>query len=150
MNDGQKSREVITVQGIIRPEEMGVTYPHEHLFLDAMDHYSSYGYQLVIDDEDMMAQEILDNIGYLDYQPEYVRADNVAALVGEGFVERVLLSEDICMLNHLKYTGGKGYGYLLETFVPLLKERGVTDQQIHQMMVVNPAKAFSRRRDNVV
>ena len=115
-----------------------------------MDHYSSYGYQLVIDDEDMMAQEILDNIGYLDYQPEYVRADNVAALVGEGFVERVLLSEDICMLNHLKYTGGKGYGYLLETFVPLLKERGVTDQQIHQMMVVNPAKAFSRRRDNVV
>ena len=150
MNDGQKSREVITVQGIIRPEEMGVTYPHEHLFLDAMDHYSSYGYQLVIDDEDMMAQEILDNIGYLDYQPAYVRADNVAALVGEGFVERVLLSEDICMLNHLKYTGGKGYGYLLETFVPLLNERGVTDQQIHQMMVVNPAKAFSRRRDNVV
>lgn len=63
----------------------------------------------------------VDNIGYLDYQPEYVRADNVAALVKEGFVDRVLLSEDICMLNHLKYTGGKGYGYLLEIFVPLLR-----------------------------
>lgn len=149
MNDGQKSREVITVQGIIRPEEMGVTYPHEHLFLDAMDHYSSYGYQLVIDDEDMMAQEILDNIGYLDYQPEYVRADNVAALVKEGYVNRVLLSEDICMLNHLKYTGGKGYGYLLEVFVPMLKERGITEEQIHQMMVINPANAFSRKRPNV-
>ena len=88
----------------------------------------------------------VDNIGYLDYQPEYVRADNVAALVKEGFVQRVLLSEDICMLNHLKYTGGKGYGYLLETFVPLLRERSVTDEQIYQMMVVNPANAFSRRR----
>ncbi len=53
-------REVITVNGVIRPDEMGVTYPHEHLFLDAMDHYSSYGYQLVIDDEDVMAQEILE------------------------------------------------------------------------------------------
>ena len=314
LSDNWDSREVITVQGVIRPEEMGVTYPHEHLFLDAMDHYSSYGYQLVIDDEDVMAQEILefttrggrticdvtldeigrdperlvrfsrrtginvvmgcgwyrdfgyppivaektscelaevlvreieigvgdtgiragfigeigtgrhhvspaeervfraaalaqtrtgvvisthttrwgtlameqiamleefgtdlsrviighlgdrvgvknllpiaargvymevDNIGYLDYQPEYVRADNVAALVKEGFVQRVLLSEDICMLNHLKYTGGKGYGYLLETFVPLLRERSVTDEQIYQMMVVNPANAFSRRR----
>ncbi len=48
--------------------------------------------------------------------------------------------------SHLKYTGGKGYGYLLETFVPLLKERGVTDEQIYQMMVVNPVRAFSRRR----
>ena len=72
----------------------------------------------------------------------------MAALVGEGFVERVLLSEEICMLSRLKYTGGKGYGYLLETFVPLLKERGVTDEQIYQMMVVNPARAFSwRHRD---
>jgi phosphotriesterase-related protein len=91
----------------------------------------------------------VDNIGYLDYQPEYVRADNVAALVKEGYVNRVLLSEDICMLNHLKYTGGKGYGYLLEVFVPMLKERGITDEQIHQMMVINPANAFSRKRPNV-
>jgi phosphotriesterase-related protein len=314
MNDGEHSREVITVLGTIRPDEMGVTQTHEHLFLDAMDHYASYGYQMVIDDEEVMAREIeeftsrggrticdvtldeigrdperlvrfsrrtgihilmgsgwyrdfgyppivaektsrelaevlvkeievgvantgiragfigeigtgrhhvspgeervfraaalaqartdvvitthttrwgtlaleqiamleefganlsrviighlgdrvgvhhllpiaakgvyleVDNIGYLDYQPEYVRADNVAALVKEGFVDRVLLSEDICMLNHLKYSGGKGYGYLLEVFVPMLRERGVSDEQIHEMMVVNPARAFSRRR----
>lgn len=311
-------REVITVNGVIRPDDMGVTYPHEHLFLDAMDHYASYGYQLVIDDEEVMAQEIeeftcrggrticdvtldeigrdpqrlsrfskragihvlmgcgwyrefgyppivaektsrelaevlvqeievgvgetgiragfigeigtgrhsikpaeervfrasalaqartgvvitthttrwgtlaleqiamleefgadlsrviighlgdrvgvhhllpiaekgvyleVDNIGYVDYQPEYVRADNVAALVKEGFVDRVLLSEDICMLNHLKYTGGKGYGYIFEVFLPLLKARGITDEQIHQMMVINPADAFSRRRRDTI
>ena len=81
---------------------------------------------------------------------EWVRADNVAALVKEGFVNRVLLSEDICMLNHLKYTGGKGYGYIFEVFLPLLKERGITDEQIHQMMVINPADAFSRRRRETV
>jgi len=311
-------REVITVNGVISPGQMGITYPHEHLFLDAMDHYASYGYQLVIDDEEVMTREItnftshggrticdvtldeigrdpvrlarfskragihvvmgcgwyrefgyppivtektsreladvlvreievgvaatgiragfigeigtgrhhvlpaeervfrasalaqartgvvisthttrwgtlameqiamlsefgadlsrviighlgdrvgvhnllpiaekgvymeVDNIGYLDYQPESVRADNVAALVKEGFVERVLLSEDICMLNHLKYTGGKGYGYIFEVFLPLLRERGVTDGQIHQMMVTNPANAFSRRRRDAV
>ena len=91
----------------------------------------------------------VDNIGYLDYQPESVRADNVAALVTEGFVDQVLLSEDICMLNHLKYTGGKGYEYLLKVFVQLLRERSVTDEQIHRMMVVNPANAFSRRRREI-
>jgi len=87
----------------------------------------------------------VDNIGYLDYQPEWVRADNVATLVKEGFAHRVLLSEDICMLSHLKYTGGKGYGYLLEVFVPMLKERGVSEEDVHQIMVVNPATVFSRR-----
>jgi phosphotriesterase-related protein len=86
----------------------------------------------------------VDNIGFLDYQPEWVRADNVAALCKEGFAQRVLLSEDICMLDHLKYQGGKGYGYLLETFIPLLRERGVSDEQIQLMLVDNPARAFAR------
>ena len=90
----------------------------------------------------------VDNIGYLDYQPEEVRADNVAALVQEGFVERILLSEDICMLDHLKAHGGKGYGYLLEIFVPMLRKRGVGDEEIHCMLVDNPARAFARRAPN--
>jgi phosphotriesterase-related protein len=86
----------------------------------------------------------VDNIGYLDYQPEAVRADNVAALVREGFVRQVLLSEDICMLDHLAFNGGKGYGYLLEVFIPMLRGRGVSEEEIHTMLVTNPARAFSR------
>jgi predicted metal-dependent phosphotriesterase family hydrolase len=86
----------------------------------------------------------IDNIGYLDYQPEAVRADNVAALVREGFVDQILLSEDICMLDHLKAHGGKGYGYLLEIFIPMLTERGVEKSDIDRMLIANPARAFSR------
>jgi phosphotriesterase-related protein len=86
----------------------------------------------------------VDNIGYHDYLPEAARADNAAALVKEGFADRILLSEDICMLDHLAAYGGKGFGYLLETFVPLLKERGVTREQVELMLVTNPARVFSR------
>lgn len=87
----------------------------------------------------------VDNIGYHDYQPEWVRADNVTALVKEGFGSQVLLSQDICQLSHLKYQGGNGYGYLLETFVPMLKVRGITDEQIHAMLVENPARMLRRK-----
>jgi len=87
----------------------------------------------------------IDNIGYIDYQPEWVRADNVAALISEGFVKRILLSQDICLLSHLKYQNGNGYGYLLETFIPLLKERGVSDEDIEMMLVKNPARVLARR-----
>src|SRR5262245_20012579 len=47
---------VITVLGPIDPEEMGVTYTHEHLLIDAMDHYPSYEY--VIDDENVVVKEL--------------------------------------------------------------------------------------------
>jgi phosphotriesterase-related protein len=86
----------------------------------------------------------VDNIGYLDYQPEAVRADNVAALVREGFGDRVLLAEDICATKHLGHLGGKGYGYLLEVFVPLLRQRGLSDEDVDRLLVRNPAAAFSR------
>lgn len=85
----------------------------------------------------------VDNIGYADYQPEWVRADNVAALVKEGYAHQILLSQDICLLSHLKYQGGNGYGYLLERFLPLLRERGVSDEEIHLMLVENPARVLT-------
>ena len=50
-------REVITVLGPIAPEAMGITQAHEHLLLDAMDHYG--GYQYGIDDEERKKDESL-------------------------------------------------------------------------------------------
>jgi phosphotriesterase-related protein len=87
----------------------------------------------------------VDNIGYLDYQPEWVRADNVAALVKEGYRDRVLLSQDICSLRDLVYQGGKGFGYLLGVFIPLLRERGLTEEDLQCLLVTNPARAFARK-----
>jgi phosphotriesterase-related protein len=55
-----------------------------------------------------------------------------------------MVSEDVCMLGHLKFNGGKGYGYLLEVFVPMLRERDVSDEDIHRVLVENPARAFAR------
>src|SRR3954454_19621470 len=51
-----ESGEVITVLGPIAPGQMGVTYAHEHLLIDAMDHYPSY--EFVIDDEDVVVREL--------------------------------------------------------------------------------------------
>ena len=38
--------EVISVLGPIAPEEMGITQTHEHLLLDAYDHYGGYEFRL--------------------------------------------------------------------------------------------------------
>src|SRR5690349_18722244 len=56
MPNSNPTHEVITVLGPIAPEDMGITQTHEHLYIDAMDHYPSY--EFVIDDEDVVAKEL--------------------------------------------------------------------------------------------
>jgi phosphotriesterase-related protein len=86
----------------------------------------------------------VDNLGFISgYAPLEVRADNVAAFVSEGFVDQVMLSNDICRVDQLETFGGPGYANVIAGFVPLLRERGVSDEHIETMMVRNPARAFA-------
>ena len=71
-------------------------------------------------------------------QPEWRRARNVAELVQAGHLERVLISMDICTNSLLHWNGGHGFDYLLTTFVPLLQEEGLTEEEIRIILVDNP------------
>lgn len=85
----------------------------------------------------------VDNIGFVGgYAPLEFRADNVAELCRLGLADRVMLSNDICELGQLSAYGGVGYANVILNFLPMLRTRGVSDDQIEQMTVVNPAKAF--------
>ena len=75
-------------------------------------------------------------------QPEWRRARNVAELVEAGYLERVLISMDICCNSLLHWNGGHGFDYLLTTFVPLLREEGLTDEQIRVILVDNPIRVL--------
>jgi predicted metal-dependent phosphotriesterase family hydrolase len=86
----------------------------------------------------------IDNLAFVGgYAPLEVRADNVAAFCAEGLVDQVMLSNDICLLDQLAQYGGPGYDNVITNFLPLLRSRGVTDEQIHTMTVVNPGRAFA-------
>jgi len=41
---------------------------------------------------------------------------------------------------------GRPYTYLMTDFVPLLLERGVTDEQVEVMLVDNPRQLLAGRR----
>ena len=86
----------------------------------------------------------VDNIGFVGgYAPLEFRADNVAQLCARGLAERVMLSNDICELGQLAAYGGVGYANVINNFLPMLRDRGVSELQIDQMTTLNPARAFS-------
>jgi predicted metal-dependent phosphotriesterase family hydrolase len=67
----------------------------------------------------------------------------VGQLVGRGHADRILLSQDVCHDSQLKAYGGHGYVYLLETFLPRLREAGLPESAIRTMTVDNPARILT-------
>ncbi len=60
-----------------------------------------------------------------------------------GFGGRILVSHDVWCKVQLRRFGGAGYGHILRTIVPELLERGLTERDIHGLLVDNPAEVLA-------
>lgn len=69
--------------------------------------------------------------------------DLVVGLI-DRFPNQILLGMDAARRTYwTSYGGSPGIAWLLEQFVPRLKEAGVTEEQVHRIFVDNPARAYS-------
>jgi phosphotriesterase-related protein len=64
----------------------------------------------------------------------------IALLFDAGFGDRVLISSDVSRIDDLAILGGKTYGYVLETFVPMLRAEGLDETALEQLLVTNPRR----------
>ena len=69
--------------------------------------------------------------------------DLLLELLSRGHADRVLLSQDVCHNQQLHAYEGNGYTYLQDTFLPRLRERGVSEAEIDQMTVLNPRRILT-------
>lgn len=85
-----------------------------------------------------------DTVGKTKYISDQCRADNLARLVRRGYQDQLLLSQDVSRLSYLTASGGAGYTAVLGYFVPMLRERGISDAQMDSLLVANPARLLDR------
>ena len=64
----------------------------------------------------------------------------IQALIADGHANRVLLASDFAAAQDIQRNGGPGYARTITRFVPMLREAGVTDGEIHAMTVDNPLR----------
>ncbi len=81
--------------------------------------------------------------GYLSARDDQKVAKGLAALVKEGYADRIVLGHDVCTKIQLKTYGGLGFTYISDYFLPALRTMGVSEQDIHKMMVENPRRALT-------
>jgi phosphotriesterase-related protein len=69
----------------------------------------------------------------------------VAELIGVGFTHQLLISQDSGWYRVGEPGGGQfnGYAFLFDSFLPALRERGVSDAAIRELIVTNPARALT-------
>lgn len=84
----------------------------------------------------------LDGIGP---DKEQLHLDKLQKLLEMGYEDRILLSQDAGWYRPGEEPGGakKSFAFLIDSFLPKLRERSVTEATIEKLMVANPAEAFA-------
>ena len=89
----------------------------------------------------------LDTVG-APFQSQPALLDMTMALIEAGFENHLLLSHDAgwydpSRADGIPENGYRGYTALARDFIPALSKRGLTAEQIRQITVENPARAFA-------
>jgi predicted metal-dependent phosphotriesterase family hydrolase len=87
----------------------------------------------------------LDMPGRIKYAPDSLSVQLFADLVATGCTDRLLLGMDLARRSYWKSLGGgPGLGWLLDRYVPRLRQMGLTEQA-EQALTVNAHSAFALR-----
>lgn len=93
----------------------------------------------------------MDRIGVPNPRTSEQRADMVATMVEHGYADRTILSHDAsCHIDHFpdgaieKHMPDWKFTFIPRRFLQMLRERGVSERDIDQMMVLNPRRIFEK------
>ncbi|HET8602451.1 MAG TPA: hypothetical protein VFM09_00840 [Marmoricola sp.] len=67
----------------------------------------------------------------------------VRNLAEHGFLDRLLLSQDVCLRSNLRALGGSGYAYVPTAFADQLRAAGFDDSDLRTILVDNPRRALT-------
>jgi len=70
-------------------------------------------------------------------------ARKIVELIGHGYRDQILISQDIGVRTRLRKYGGWGYSHMLRHVVPLLKERGATPEDVEALLTANPRRVLT-------
>ena len=74
---------------------------------------------------------------------EYALA--VLRLIEAGYLDRLLISQDVCYKINLTRYGGYGYGHILRNIKPMFKDLGLTEEKINTILMTNPMHILTIR-----
>jgi 5-phospho-D-xylono-1,4-lactonase len=85
-----------------------------------------------------------DQISKEKYFPDSQRIDFIVRMTKSGYGKQIILSGDLARRSDLTgYGGGPGYTFILWRILPWLRKEGLTDDDIHTLMVETPKRLLA-------
>lgn len=79
----------------------------------------------------------------IDMPNDATRIDHLMALIEAGYRDRLLVAHDICHKHRMRKYGGDGYSHLLENVLPVMRRKGMSDDDVQALFAANPARIMA-------
>lgn len=83
------------------------------------------------------------HVRLIDLPNDAHRINEIMELIDKGYLNQILISQDIWNKTQRRTYGGWGYAHIMRNTLPVMRLKGMTDEQIHTIMVDNPRRAFA-------
>jgi len=74
----------------------------------------------------------------IDMPNDHQRINEVIEMIDAGFINQILISQDIWNKHQCRKYGGFGYDHILRNTVPVMRDKGLNEEQINTILVENP------------
>lgn len=81
--------------------------------------------------------------GSTDFPSDAMRIGYIKTLVDAGFVNQIVIGQDIACKHLLQKYGGYGYAHLIDNVMPRLLSGGLTQDQVDIITKINPAEILT-------
>lgn len=80
------------------------------------------------------------------YMPgDHQRIEQIQRLIADGYLNRIVVAHDVCSKHRLKAYGGHGFDHLIARVAPWMQARGMSELEVHALLVSNPARMLTFR-----
>ena len=80
---------------------------------------------------------------YMDLPNDTQRIYEIRRQIEDGYINQIVMSHDICCKTRRVRYGGWGYAHILNYIAPMMRQRGITQEQFDTIMVSNPRRLLT-------
>ena len=74
------------------------------------------------------------------FETDVARVEKIKQLLAEGYVDQILLANDLCLKASLHHFGGLGYDHVFRNIIPMMRLAGITSDDIQKIIYENPKR----------
>jgi phosphotriesterase-related protein len=79
----------------------------------------------------------------IDLPNDNQRLNEIRELADQGYLNQILISQDICNKSSLCTYGGWGYAHILRDTLPVMRRKGFSEKDIQTILVDNPRRLLT-------